>query len=201
MTLFRELTEETGFALDTGGEWIVVGDSIRKRLCGDNTAWAKAIDEGIFTIDEGWLPWSPNEPPPLAPVRYTNRIYHIHYGRAEIEPKPQPGRSEFPPFKWLAHEELISDWQYGRARMAPPQVTFVRDIVEQSIDGEGVLSTLSKMSKTPPMGRHKIEFAPGVECLPIPTATLLRHPYQLLHHRQGQESPDRGSCGSEPGRF
>ena len=53
VTLFRELTEETGFVLDTGGEWIVVGDSIRKRLCGDNTAWAKAIDEGIFTIDEG----------------------------------------------------------------------------------------------------------------------------------------------------
>ena len=30
VTLFRELTEETGFALDTGGEWMVVDDSIRK---------------------------------------------------------------------------------------------------------------------------------------------------------------------------
>ena len=52
VTLFRELTEETGFALDAGGEWMVVGDSIRERLCEDGTAWAKAIDEGIFTIDE-----------------------------------------------------------------------------------------------------------------------------------------------------
>ena len=50
-------------------------------------------------------------------------------------------------------------------------------------------------------GADKIEFAPGVECLPIPTATLPRHPYQLLHHRQGQESLDRGSCGPERGGF
>ena len=173
VTLFRELTEETGFALDTGGEWIVVGDSIRKRLCGDNTAWAKAIDEGIFTIDEGLASLvTERTTPPLAPVRYTNRFYHIHFGRADIEPKHPPGRSEFTQFKWWSPEELLSEWQCGRARMAPPQVTFVRDIVEQSIDREGVLSTLSKMSKIPPMGRHKIEFAPGVECLPIPTATL-----------------------------
>ena len=79
--------------------------------------------------------------------------------------------------------------------MAPPQVTFVRDILEEKIDGEGVLLALSKMSKITPMGRHKIEFAPGVECLPIPTATLPRHPYQLFHHRQGQENPSRGSRG------
>ena len=44
---------------------MVVGDSIRKRLCTDNTAWTEAIDEGIFTIDEGLASLSPNEPRPL----------------------------------------------------------------------------------------------------------------------------------------
>ena len=113
---------------------MVVGDSIRKRLCTDNTAWTEAIDEGIFTIDEGLLPCHRTNHAPLAPVRYTNRFYHIHFGRADIEPKHPPGRSEFTQFKWWAPEELLSEWQCGRARMAPPQVTFVRDIVEQSID-------------------------------------------------------------------
>ena len=65
VTLFRELTEETGFALDAGGEWMVVGDSIRERLCEDGTAWAKAIDEGIFTIDERLASLSPSELRPL----------------------------------------------------------------------------------------------------------------------------------------
>ena len=65
MTLFRELAEETGFVLDTGGEWMVVSDPIRKRLCTDNTAWAEAIDEGIFTIDERLASLSLNEPRPL----------------------------------------------------------------------------------------------------------------------------------------
>jgi len=173
VTLFRELTEETGFALDAGGEWMVVGDSIRERLCEDGTAWAKAIDEGIFTIDERLASLvTERTTPPLAPVRYTNRFYHIHFGKAGIEPEHPPGRSEFTQFRWWAPQELLSEWQCGRARMAPPQVTFVRDILEEKIDGEGVLLALSKMSKITPKGRHKIEFAPGVECLPIPTATL-----------------------------
>jgi glyoxylase-like metal-dependent hydrolase (beta-lactamase superfamily II) len=34
------------------------------------------------------------------------------------------------------------------------------------------LEILSDLAGKPPMGAHKIEFAPGVECLPIPTATL-----------------------------
>ena len=120
VTLFRELTEETGFALDAGGEWMVVGDSIRERLCEDGTAWAKAIDEGIFTIDERLASLvTERTTPPLAPVRYTNRFYHIHFGNAGIEPEHPPGISEFTQFRWWAPEELLSEWQYGRARMAP----------------------------------------------------------------------------------
>ena len=36
--------------------------------------------------------------------------------------------------------------------MAPPQVTFVRDIVEQSIDREGVLIDIVQDVKDPPDG-------------------------------------------------
>jgi glyoxylase-like metal-dependent hydrolase (beta-lactamase superfamily II) len=110
--------------------------------------------------------------PPLAPVRYTNRFYHIHLGEYAPEPEHPPGRSEFTEFKWWDPEDILEQWRQGTARMAPPQVTFMRDIVDRCREGRGILEILSDLAGKPPMGAHKIEFAPGVECLPIPTATL-----------------------------
>ena len=80
VTLFRELTEETGFALDAGGEWMVVGDSIRKRLCETARLGPRQSTRAFLQLMRIG-PWSPSEHPPLAPVRYTNRFYHIHFGK------------------------------------------------------------------------------------------------------------------------
>ncbi|NDB64078.1 MAG: MBL fold metallo-hydrolase [Euryarchaeota archaeon] len=173
VALFRELTEETGFAFEADGQWGLVSDDLRDGLCNKGLIWAHAVEQGLFSVDFGLASLvTERTTPPLAPVRYTNRFYHIDFGNFALEPKQPPGRSEFTRFKWWAPEELLSEWEKGEAKMAPPQVTFVRDIIKGMVEGKGMIESLSEMSELPPRGPHKIEFAPGVECLPIPTATL-----------------------------
>ncbi|MAV94802.1 MAG: hypothetical protein CMA31_03840 [Euryarchaeota archaeon] len=173
VTLFREVVEETGLSKGEGGNWVVVPPSVRKKLVEGPGAWTEALARGVITADmAGASLVTERTTPPLAPVRYTNRFYHIHLGEYAPEPEHPPGRSEFTEFKWWNPEDILEQWEQGTARMAPPQVTFMRDIVDRCSEGRGVLEILSELAGKPPIGPHKIEFAPGVECLPIPTATL-----------------------------
>lgn len=173
VTLFREIVEETGFSKSESGEWVVVPPSLRKKLMEGAGAWIEALDNGIASMDASEASMvTERTTPPLAPVRYTNRFYHIHLGENSPEPEQPPGRSEFTEFKWWRPEEILEQWEQGAARMAPPQVTFMRDIVDRYEAGRGILDVLSELADKPSIGPHKIEFAPGVECLPIPTATL-----------------------------
>jgi glyoxylase-like metal-dependent hydrolase (beta-lactamase superfamily II) len=58
-------------------------------------------------------------------------------------------------------------------QLPPPIVTLLQDfdaaLTEANHD---VAAAVTNMSKTPAIGSHRIEFAPGVECVPLPTATL-----------------------------
>ena len=173
VTLFREVVEETGLSKNEDGVWAIVPPHVRKKLIEGPGAWIEALAEGVIHVDtSGASLVTERTTPPLAPVRYTNRFYHIHLGEYAPEPEHPPGRSEFTEFKWWDPEDILEQWEQGVARMAPPQVTFMRDIVDRCRKGRGILEILSDLAGKPPMGPHKIEFAPGVECLPIPTATL-----------------------------
>jgi glyoxylase-like metal-dependent hydrolase (beta-lactamase superfamily II)/8-oxo-dGTP pyrophosphatase MutT (NUDIX family) len=173
VTLFREVVEETGLSKSKDGGWVIVPSHVRKKLIEGPGAWTEALAEGMIHVDtSGASLVTERTTPPLAPVRYTNRFYHIHLGEYAPEPEHPPGRSEFTEFKWWDPEDILEQWRQGTARMAPPQVTFMRDIVDRCREGRGILEILSDLAGKPPMGAHKIEFAPGVECLPSPTATL-----------------------------
>ena len=173
VTLFREVVEETGLSKSKDRGWVIVPSHVRKKLIEGPGAWTEALAEGMIHVDtSGASLVTERTTPPLAPVRYTNRFYHIHLGEYAPEPEHPPGRSEFTEFKWWDPEDILEQWRQGTARMAPPQVTFMRDIVDRCREGRGILEILSDLAGKPPMGAHKIEFAPGVECLPIPTATL-----------------------------
>ena len=173
VTLFREVVEETGLSKSEDGRWAIVPPHVRKKLTEGPGAWIEALAEGMIKMDaSGASLVTERTTPPLAPVRYTNRFYHIHLGEDAPEPEHPPGRSEFTEFRWWDPEDILEQWEQGTARMAPPQVTFMRDIVGRCREGRGILDILSELAGEPPIGPHKIEFAPGVECLPIPTATL-----------------------------
>ncbi|MBH33677.1 MAG: hypothetical protein CMB75_04700 [Euryarchaeota archaeon] len=173
VTLFREVVEETGLSKAEDGVWVNIPPDVRKKLTEGPKAWIDALKEGTICMDESEASLvTERTTPPLAPVRYTNRFYHIHLGEDAPEPEHPPGRSEFTEFKWWDPGDILQQWEMGTARMAPPQVTFMRDVVHRLRKGRGILEVLSELANEPPSGPHKIEFAPGVECLPIPTATL-----------------------------
>ena len=173
VTLFREVVEETGLSKSKDGGWVIVPPHVRNKLIEGPGAWIEALAEGMIHVDtSGASLVTERTTPPLSPVRYTNRFYHIHLGEYAPEPEHPPGRSEFTEFKWWDPEDILEQWEQGAARMAPPQVTFMRDVVDRCKEGRGILEILSDLAGKPPIGRHKIEFAPGIECLPIPTATL-----------------------------
>jgi glyoxylase-like metal-dependent hydrolase (beta-lactamase superfamily II) len=68
--------------------------------------------------------------------------------------------------------DLLSSWESNELRLPPPIITLVRDLIE-AIEHKGDLqSACDSLAADPPSGRHRFEFAPGVECILIPTATL-----------------------------
>ena len=173
IALFRELAEETGFALDPGGSWKIIGPELRTSICSGGEAWIECIENSRVSINPEEISLvTERTTPPLAPLRYSNRFYHLHLGDSMLEPQQPPGRSEFTEFKWWRPDDLLRSWEIGAARMAPPQVTFVRDVVQYMKEGGSALDSLRELERKPRLGKHKIEFAPGVECLPIPTETL-----------------------------
>ena len=66
----------------------------------------------------------------------------------------------------------IQQWEENNVRLPPPIVTLVRDL-SREIDEQGdLLSACESLSKAPPSGDHRIEFAPGVEVFPLKTETI-----------------------------
>lgn len=53
VALFRELTEETGFAFGADGQWGLVSDDLRDGLCNNGLIWAHAVEQGLFSVDFG----------------------------------------------------------------------------------------------------------------------------------------------------
>ena len=87
----------------------------------------------------------------------------VDTGNDLIKPKLPTGRSEFDEFQWWKPAELLHAWLSHKVKLPPPQVTLIRDIVELGF---------SELGKNPPSGYHRIEYANGVELVPIPTDTL-----------------------------
>ncbi len=67
---------------------------------------------------------------------------------------------------------MLQSWLNHEIRLPPPQVTLVRDICDAISRNGNLLSAFNELSKKPSTGYHILEFAPGVECIPIPTQTL-----------------------------
>lgn len=164
IALLREMLEEVGVSPDGNGEFVNVEVEIIDRVNEDKSEWSKLVFENKLSIDN----FNPSlitqrTTPPVAPIRHRNRFYHVATGDNSIEPKFPSGRTEFDEFQWWKPNELLDAWLSHEVKLPPPQVTLIRGIVELGF---------SELAKNPPSGYHRIEYANGVELVPIPTDTL-----------------------------
>ena len=164
ITLLREMVEEIGIAPDGSGGFLEVSSEVRDAVNSDKAAWARLAAGGSLAVKRFEAEViSERTTPPLAPVRFDNRFYHVALGASKVEPSFPSGRSEFDGFRWWKPADLLASWLAHEVRLPPPQVTLIRDITDLGFE---------VLAADPPSGYHIIEFAPGVECVPLPTATL-----------------------------
>ena len=173
ITLLRELVEEVGFSPDGKGSLELVDSEIQNSICNDKNMWSYFVRENILKISNfNSQIIAERTMPPLAPIRFTNTFHHLSIGNSRIKPRFPEGLSEFDEYKWWQPKDLLNSWLEHEVRLPPPQVTLTRDIVH-AIDKYGsLISAFEKLSENPSRGYHILEFAPGVECLPLPTQTL-----------------------------
>ena len=173
ITLLRELVEEVGFSPDGNGSLKLVDSEIQNSICNDKNIWGDLVKQNKLVINNfNSQIIAERTMPPLAPIRFTNTFHHLSIGDSTIKPRFPEGLSEFDEYKWWQPKDLLNSWLEHEVRLPPPQVTLTRDIV-QAIDKYGdLISAFEKLSENPSKGYHILEFAPGVECLPLPTQTL-----------------------------
>ena len=165
VALLREMVEEVG--LTPGSDGIeVVDENLRARILEDKGYWSKAADSGEILVNgNGFTVISERTTPPLAPLRFRNHFFTME---CDVEPILIEGENaEFDDFRWATPQQLLDEWHRHEIRLPPPLVMILRELVSNTIE-----NSINQMSMSPSKDNVRIEFAPGVECLPLPTATL-----------------------------
>ncbi len=170
--LMREIIEEVGW-INTQDGITLIDENIRNKVIENGEIWLPLVKQGAITANsKGLNIISIRTTPPLAPMRFTNRFFHLHDSHPP-EPIHPRGRSEFDEFRWLTPMQALDAWNNSEMRIPPPQITLLRDMISFLEESEGdIESATFAMSENPPCGEHRIEFAPSVECVPLPTHTL-----------------------------
>lgn len=170
--LMREMVEEVGWTNSEEGI-VFADDNVRDEVIENGENWHRLVKQGNLSANsKEFKIISIRTTPPLSPMRFTNRFFHLHDSNPP-EPMLPSGRSEFDEFRWLTPKQALESWNTSEMRIPPPQITLLRDIIESLKKAEGnIQSATSTMSENPPSGEHRIEFAPSVECVPLPTHTL-----------------------------
>ena len=160
--LCREMIEEVGLT----PQLTHVDANLRAEILADKNAFVDAVDDGRITIaNEGFHIISERTTPPLAPLRFHN---HFFTAKCEIDPILEEGeRVEFDAYRWATPVQLLEEWLNHEIKIPPPIIMLLRDLV-----GKDLEEAIQILAKDPPSNNTRIEFAPGVECVPIPTNTL-----------------------------
>ena len=78
ITLLREVIEEVGISPDGNGSFQQVSDEVRTAVCQDKFAWAKFVKNGEILVSNFECEIiTERTTPPLAPLRFKNKFYHI----------------------------------------------------------------------------------------------------------------------------
>ncbi|HJM67821.1 MAG TPA: MBL fold metallo-hydrolase [Candidatus Thalassarchaeaceae archaeon] len=160
--LCREMIEEVGLT----PQLTHVDTNLRAEILADKTAFVSAVDDGRITLpSEGFDIISERTTPPLAPLRFHNQFFTA---KCEVEPILEVGeRVEFDDYRWATPAQLLEEWLSHEIKIPPPIIMLLRDLI-----GNDLEEAIQILANNPPSNNRRIEFAPGVECVPIPTNTL-----------------------------
>jgi glyoxylase-like metal-dependent hydrolase (beta-lactamase superfamily II)/8-oxo-dGTP pyrophosphatase MutT (NUDIX family) len=183
VALLREIVEEVGWA-PSGRGLVLVDEPTRAAVLEDGKTWHPLVADGDIPANPvGFKVISFRTTPPLTPLRFANRFFHLHDSKPP-EPSLPSTRSEFDELRWMQPADALAAWTEGAMRIPPPQITLLRDLIsaledsaddsdgENSESGGDIGLAVAALAASPPTGEHRIEFAPGVECVPLPTDTL-----------------------------
>ncbi len=165
VALFREMVEEVGITPGENGLEIL-DENLRSRILEDKKEWILAVEAGEINLnDTGFTVISERTTPPFGPLRFRNHFFTMH---CEVDPVLFEGeKAEFDAFRWAKPQELLDEWLANQIRLPPPLIMILRELTEGSLE-----ESINKMAVNRPTKNVRIEFAPGVECVPLPTDTL-----------------------------
>ena len=165
VALLREMVEEVGLAPSKNGIE-QVSPNLRELVLRDKKNWLMAVENGDIGINcDNLIVFCERTTPPLAPLRFRNHFFTVE---CNVEPILDSGeRPEFDEYRWATPQQLLHEWMNNEIRIPPPQIMILRELCEGPMD-----NMIIQMSKSPKRENVRIEFAPGVECIPLPTDTL-----------------------------
>ncbi len=175
----RELFEETGLLLATGGS-TTASKPDRKRLRAARRRLLAGADFAALAGEEGWTLSAASLrfagrwlTPPLGPLRFDNRFFLLEWPR-ERRPQPEilagPGGGELDDGEWIAPARALERWQRAEVLAAPPILHLLRVLAE---DGpQRGLPRLVDPRESRLGDLLRIELRPGVILLPLRTPTL-----------------------------
>lgn len=107
--------------------------------------------------------------PPLGPVRFDNRFFLLEWSSdRERQPEILPG--ELAAGEWIRPADAVEAWHAGRVLAAPPILHVLRVLDEEGPDAG--LPRLRDAGEANLAGFRRIEFAPGAMSFPLATPTL-----------------------------
>ena len=165
VALFREMVEEVGITPGENGLEIL-DDQLRSRILSDKKEWVIAVEAGEINLnDTGFTVISERTTPPFGSLRFRNHFFTMD---CEVDPVLFEGdKAEFDAYRWAKPQELLDEWHANQIRLPPPLIMILRELSGSSLE-----ESINKMAVSPPTQNARIEFAPGVECVPLPTDTL-----------------------------
>ena len=169
--MHRELLEEMGLCIPSAGRLEPVDSELRNKVLKDKSEWMKLVKSGDLPFAEkALIELTRRTTPEFAALRFENRFMFMHCTGDIPEPVLED-QTEFDDFRWDRPETLLEEWNEHQIKLPPPLVTILQEFVEMIPNFDDVQELAKDMARRSPEEKT-ILFAGGVECIPVPTATL-----------------------------
>jgi len=167
----------------------------------ENGAWLRCAsrelveETGIELPPEGWLDGGERSTPPMFPVRYRTRFLVAELPAGD-DPAPSPVTAENEELLWTLPIDTVRGFEDGRLLLPPPVLALLRALAASPPDGLHEAASLITRVNLAEEECSRIEFVPGIWCLPVLTDTLppATHTNVWLPHGKKLAVIDPGSA-------